>query len=306
MAITFTHNITELVDNLLDVIFQRELVRPSVKYYPEICTEMSISTPTGTYQQLGQLGPAAEKPEGDNMAIDYIEDTYQTTISVATYAKAAGTTFEALQDDQYNVVNQIFGAPLMDKLVKLRERKVAGQYNDAFATTGADGVNLIDDDHPLSRSALENDNLASGALTVENLKSAYNKFNFIYDMAGEFFGTRPTHLLTHPNKMFQIVEMLESNLLAHELSNTTNSLMDLRIQPILNPYIDYTAATDVAPWFLLDKNIANAGVVFQRQTGVEMQRWTVEENMTYNASVAERYGVGFISPGYGVVGSPGT
>lgn len=306
MAITLTSNITTLVDNLVDVVVQRSLSRPMEKYYPMICTEKTLSTPTGTYQQIGQLGPAAVKPEGDNMEIDKIEDAYTTEITVQTIAKAAGTSFESLQDDQYNVVNQVFGPVLIDKLVQFKERAIADLYNDSFSTTGADGVYEIDDDHPLVNSALENDNLATGSLTVENLKAAYNKFNFIYDQSGEYMNSRPTHLLTHPNKMFQIIELMESNLLAHELSNTKNSLMDLRIKPVFNPYIDYTAATDVAPWFLLDRNLPDSGAVLQRQTGYEIQKWTNEENMTYYASVAERYGTGMIAPGYGVVGSDGT
>ncbi len=122
---------------------------------------------------------------------------------------------------------------------------------DGFATTVADGEYDFDTDHPLENSALVNDNLATGALSVENLKDAYNKFNFIYDAAGNIFGSTPTHLLVHPNKMFTVIELLESNLLAHELSNTKNSLMDMRINPIMNPYLDYNTSTDVSPWFLL-------------------------------------------------------
>ena len=35
--------------------------------------------------------------------------------------------------------------------------------------------------------------LATGALTPDNLIAAKNKFNFIYDQAGDYFDTEPTH-----------------------------------------------------------------------------------------------------------------
>lgn len=303
-GIGFSSDILELTDNVVDVIFNRELVRPIKTFYPEICMEKTISTPTGTYQQLGGLTAAAVKPEGDNIPLDTLVDSYQTTITVQTVAKGVKASYEKLADDQYNVVNRAFGAPLVKKMTTYKERVIADLYNHAFATTGADGQYQIDSDHPLENSALTNNNLATGVLSVDNLKAAYNKFTFIYDAGGEFFGSSPTHLLAHTNKMFTIVELLESNLLAHELSNTKNSLMDLRIKPILNPYLDYNTTTDGSPWFLLDRTL-EAGAVLQRQKGIETHRWVDEDNWNYCMNVIERFGQGIIAPGYGIVGSLG-
>jgi hypothetical protein len=70
MATGFSADILELTDNLVDVIFNREIVRPIKTYYPEICTEITLSTPTGTLQQLGGLPPAAVKHVGDNIPFD--------------------------------------------------------------------------------------------------------------------------------------------------------------------------------------------------------------------------------------------
>lgn len=305
MATGFSADILELTDNLVDVIFNREIVRPIKTYYPEICNEVTLSTPTGTYQQLGGLTPAAVKPEGDNIPFDSLVDSYQTTITVETIAKGVQATYEKLADDQYSIVNKTFGAPLVKTMTVFKEKAIADLYNDGFATTVADGEYAFDTDHPLENSALVNDNLAAGALSVENLKDAYNKFNFIYDAAGNFFGSTPTHLLVHPNKMFTVIELLESNLLAHELSNTKNSLMDMRIKPIMNPYLDYNTSTDVSPWFLLDRTLEDAGAILQKQKGMELMRWVVEENMTYRAAAIERYGQGIVAPSYGVVGSTG-
>ena len=45
MATGFSADILELTDNLVDVIFNREIVRPIKTYYPEICNEITLFPP---------------------------------------------------------------------------------------------------------------------------------------------------------------------------------------------------------------------------------------------------------------------
>jgi phage major head subunit gpT-like protein len=306
MAGTRTSDIDALIVAGIDMIFNRNLQNETRMYYPEICREVTQPKPTGIYQTVGALGGAYVKPEGDSFTYESIRDYNQTTITSQTIGKGVAASFEALTNDQYGVTQQTFGAPLTTTLVKKRERYVADAYNHAFATTGADGVYQLSASHPLENSASLNDNLATGAITVENIKTALNKFNFIYDMAGEFFDTSATHLLIHPNKLFTVKELLESQLLAFELSNTKNSLMDTPLRIVVDKYLDYTVATGVSPWFLLDRTITDAGVFFQRQTAPKMDLWWNEDTLEYRGACYERYGVGIVAPGYGIIGSLGT
>lgn len=306
MAATYVSNIESMTEAGVDLVFNRAAKMPRKKYYASIVTEIAQKKKIGNYFTIGDLGAAEEKDEGDVINFDRIEENYETNITSTTKSKGVAATLEALEYDLERVVEATFGAPLMRKMLVYKEREVADLYNDAFTTTGADGEYQIDSDHPLQNSALENDNLATGALTPDNLIAGKNKFNFIYDQSGEFFDTEPTHLLIHKNKYFTALMILESQLMAMELSNNKNVVEGaMPIKVVVNPYIDYTTATDVSPWFLIDKTMTDAGAILQKKRGVWLKTWWVNENQEYRGAALEMYGVGIISPGYGLVGSTG-
>lgn len=299
-------DIQRMTEAGVDLVFNRAAKMPKKMYYPQIVTEKQQVKKIGNYDSIGDLSAAQEKIEGDTYVFDSIEENNRTTIESKTYGKGVFATMEKLDYDLENVVKNTFGNPLIKKLLQLKERKVADAYNDSFATTGADGVYILSASHPLQRSASLNDNLATGALTPDNFIAGKNKFNFIYDQAGEFYDTEPTHLLIHPAKMWLALQIIQSNLMAFELSNTknvTNEVMPIKI--ITNRYLDYNASTGVSPWFLLDKTIDDAGCILQTKRGLKLKTWWVNENEIYRGTASEMYGVGFISPSYGIVGSTG-
>ncbi|MFA6977435.1 MAG: hypothetical protein WC194_12060 [Mesotoga sp.] len=299
-------DIQSMTEAGVDLVFNRAAKMPRKTYYSSIVTELSQVKKTGNYHTIGNIGRAEEKDEGDIINFDRIKENYETNITSTTKSKGVEATLEALEYDLERVVEATFGTPLLRVMQTYKERECADLYNDAFATTGADGVYQIDDDHPLQNSALVNDNLATGALTPDNLIAAKNKFNFIYDQAGDYFDTEPTHLLIHKNKLFVALQILESQLMAMELSNTKNVVEDVMpIKVVVNPYIDYATATDVSPWFLLDRTLTDAGAILQKKRGTWLKTWWVNENQVYRGAALEMYGVGIISPGYGIVGSTG-
>jgi len=300
-------DITRLTQAGVDMVFNRAAKMPRRKYYAQIVTEVQQKRRIGSYNTVGNIGPATEKPEADTLTYDRIQHYLETNITSRTVGKAVEASLESLEYDLENVVNQTFGTPLMRVMQNFKEKEIADLYNDAFATTGADGVYLIDDDHPLQNSTSVNSNLASGALTPDNLITAKNMFNSIYDQAGQFFDTEPTHLLIHPNKQYTALQILESSLLAFELSNTknvTNDVMPIRI--ITNKYLDYNSSTNVSPWFLLDKMLPDAGAILQTKRSLWLKTWWENNNAVYRAMALEMYGSGIVSPGYGIVGSPGS
>ena len=306
MADTVSADIPKFIVAGVDVITNRALSNPIAMEYPNICTEKRIDKETGIYNQLGNIGPAEDLVEGNEVTFDKIEEAYQTTIQSATKAKGVAHSWVAVKNDLYNVVPQILGKVMVDTLIEAREQSVADRYNHGFATTGADGVYHFSASHPLVNSTELNDNLAtSGAMSVEIFKEMYNQFLFIKGQSGRKFPTKATHLLFHPAKMFTVMELLESNLLAFELSNTTNSLKGINVKPVTSRYLDYNVTTGLSPYFMLDKTQTDAGVIFQRQTEVEIDLWRQYETMEFRALVAERYQTGVIAPGYGIVASLG-
>ena len=299
-------DIIRMTEDGVDLIFNKAAKTPQQKYYPNIVWEKKNDKRIGTYDTIGDLGAAEVKAEGSAWQFDNFEQGYETTITVETVGKGVEVSMEELEDDLYGVVNSRFGAGLFRVLLSRKEKACADLYNDAFTNTGADGVALIAATHPLVNSASVNDNLATGALTTENFIAAKMKFNSIYDQAGIFFDTSPTHLLIHPNKIYTALAILESNLMAFELSNTKNVANDVMpVRVVTNNYLHYTAATGVSPWFLLDRKLQDAGAVLQVKKGLTLKTWWEDDNEVFRGTLHERYGTGIVSPGYGIVGSTG-
>jgi phage major head subunit gpT-like protein len=305
MAFTRVSDTGNLIYPGIAAIFNRAMKMARVLQYKPFVMEKNIKAKHGYYDTMGNLSAAEEHTEGNQITYDKISHLHRTTITAKVFVKGVQGSMESLHFDLYDEIKKNFGAPLVDTLAFKKEKVVADQYNNGFTTTGADGVYLFDDDHPLQRSPLENDNLATGALTPPNLTAGKIKFEFIRNQAGELYPTRPTHLGIHPAKMYAALEILNSNLIALELSNTKNVLQDyMTIKVATNSYFSYNTSTNVSPWFLLDKTL-EAGCVLQTSKGVELNtRWDWD-NLSYKGVAYEIYNAGIIAPGYGIVASTG-
>lgn len=302
MAGTRISDIQKMTEAGVDVVFNRAAKMPKRKYYGQICTERQEMKQVGSYHTIGDLGAASVKVEADTVNFDRIQENYETNITSTTKAKGVEASLESLEYDLERVVKGTFGTALLQKLQILKEKEVAACYNEGFATdTMADGVYVFSNTHPLQGNVLlYNDNLMSGALTGENLITAKNMFNSIYDQSGELFDTEPTTLAIHPNKLYLALQILGSSLMALELSNTKNVVNDfMPIKVVTNKYF-----TD-GYWFLIDKTLEDAGCILQTKRGVTLKTWWVNENQVFRGLAYEMYGAAFISPGYGLVGSAG-
>ena len=305
MAQTRISDIKTLTEAGVSAVFNRAAKAPINRYYEPIVIKKPEIKEYGHYMTISDITDAQVLVEGTTINYDSIKEKDETQIQTLTHAKGVEATYRALKFDLENVVRTTFGQRLINAMNSHKERTVAAVYNGAFTDTGADGVAIISDSHPLSNSVLLNDNLVTGALSTDGIKAAKNRFNFIYDQAGNPFDTMPTHLLIHPAKHFAALELLGSQLLAWELSNTKNSLQDIApIKVLVNKYLSYTVATDVSPWFMLDKNL-DAGCVLQTNGGLELNSWWENDTKNYRGTAIENYGCAFIAPGYGIVGSTG-
>lgn len=306
MAGTRVSDVSPLTLMGISEIFNKAMKRARKIDYVDCVREVSEEKEYGLYQTLGALAPASKKAEGSAITFSKIETDNQTSIRNETRSNGVECSLEAQEYDLYNVVRNTFGDPLVNTMIDLKEETVADQYNDAFTNTGADGVAILATTHPLHNNiALTNSNLITGALTPDNLIIGKNAFNSIYTQSGKKFPTRPTHLLIHPNKLFTALAILGSALVAYQLSNTKNTVNDVMpVKIITNNYLDYTVASEVSPWFLLDKSL-EAGCVLQKKRGMSLKTWWENNDLTYKGIAYEMYGVGITAPGYGIVGSAG-
>lgn len=287
----------------IDEVWNAATKAPSKQYWKNIVREKTLAKKYGWYDTIGDLGPATQHVEGAPIIFDKVEYNNRTTIETLVYSKGVQGSMESMEFDLYDVIKKQFGAPLVKVMATKKERIVAAAYNNAFTNTGADGVALISDSHPLKNSALLNDNLITGEMSTTTIADAKNMFNHIYDQAGDFFETEPTHLLIHPDKMFLALQILNSNLMALELSNTKNVLQDIMpIKILVDKFLSNVAG--VSPWYLLDKSL-DAGCVLQKKGGLTLKTFWDLNTLSYKGLAYEMYGVGFTAPGYGIVGSAG-
>ena len=249
-----------------------------------------------TYDTLGNLHPAQTKTEEGSVKYGKLQQAFQTTIVNETKANGLTTTMEVQEDDQYNLVDKAGVSEVARTLLQLRERESAATVDGLFTTVGADGVAYIAANHPLLNSALVNNNLAAGPVTPANLIAANNMFNGWLNHAGEAFDTMATAILAHKNLQSTIVQVMDSTLVAFESSNTKNAVPQLK-----QIYTRYIAAL---PWFLIDEELNP--LIFQRRKGL-VTEYDYDKRDTFNHyfNAHERYRTGCITPGFGIVGSPG-
>lgn len=305
MADTRVSDIARMTEAGVNEVFNAAAKKPRVLEYKPICREVKGDKQICKYDSLGAIGPAVVKAEGDTITFRKLEQAYETTIESTTKTNGVMASIEALKYDLKGVVEKTFGEPLVRTMITLKEKAVADVYNDSFTTNGADGVAQVSNSHPLVNSALVNDNLLTGEMSTTTIVAAKNMFNRIYDQAGELFDTAPTHLLIHPNKLYLALQLLNSQLMALELSNTKNVLQDVHaLKIITNRYLDYNTGTDASPWFLLDKTL-DAGVVLQNFEDLSIDRWFEPSDLSFRGVAWEMYGCGMVAPGYGIIGSQG-
>lgn len=306
MATTRVSDLSNLILAGSDEVFNKAAKKPINQQWKNIVREKVATKRAMNYDTVGALNPAQVHGEDSAVTFNKIEYNNRTTITSYVYENGVKASLEASEFDLYDVVKAQFGDPLVATMNDKKEEVVAAVYNTVASATGADGVYLASDSHPLKNNALLfNDNLITGALDTATLMAGKNRFNHIYTQSGKFFNTEATHLLIHPNKMFLALQLLNSQLMALELSNTKNTVNDVApIKIIQNKYLTYNTSTDVSPWFLLDKTL-DAGCVLQTNKGLTLKSWFDYEDLTLKGVAYEIYGCGMVAPGYGFCYSSG-
>lgn len=289
----------------INFVFNEAAKIPQEQQWPQIVTKVNQPLEVGTYLTVGDVGNADLHIEGEAYTFEGISDDWKTELTIQTYGKGVFATRKQMKDDQTMSVNGMFGTKLIQAMIQKKEQVVADAYNDGFATTMADGVYVFSSTHPLSNAVGKyNDNLITGALTTEGIKEGVNQFNLIKNQAGNRYPTKATHLLVNTMEQFTVYELLQSQLLARELSNTVNSLKLAPMGVIFNDYIDHTGDGDTySPWFLLDKTIKDAGCVYQYRGGMTVETELNFLNKNTESTCEEEFAVSFVSPGYGIVAS---
>jgi phage major head subunit gpT-like protein len=297
MAYTMTPDISRML-----VAGQKEIFTKNFESYPIEYTEFTQSKTankkTETYDSMGNLKKAEEKPEG--MPINYgkVTQAYQTSITNKTWANGYSHSMEAIKYDLYGVINSIKAQELSRTMRELEEEQAISMVDNALTVNLADGQPLASDSHPLVDSASLNDTLctASSLKVPENHKTMINMFYDFKNQAGGKMKTYPTDALTHYCNQLDIEEVYNSILKANEMSNTKNQLPRIKWH-----YSTYIADTNA--WMFWDSRFDH--LLYQKFMGVEFDNDTDKistKNVFFNA--IEIFNVGAV-PNVGIVYNAG-
>lgn len=200
---------------------------------------------------------------------------------------------EAEEDETWGIVDAGKTSELARTMLQMRERSVAAAWDGVLTTVGGDGVMQASNVHPtLHGGGAVNDNLIEAVFSTTSYQDACNRFNHWVNHSGEQFDTMPTQLLAHRDRQTEILAMLNSQNVAFELSNTKNTIAQLK--PTFNRYINAVRV------HIIDEMIAS--VVFQRRKNLTTD-YDYDKRSTFNwfFNIHERYVCGVINPGFGFV-----
>lgn len=297
MATTYGSDIARFLIAGIKEVWKRNLQTQRETYFDKCSTKKTSNKAAEYYDTAGNISPASFVTENAPLPYYKIKQGYRVTVTNKKAVNGLEVSVEANDDDLYGVIDEAKVGGLMRTMIALKEEEIANQWNTVFTATGGDGVAPAYASHPLINSASVNNNATSGTITPDNVITAANLFNDIYDQAGKLFDTEATQILAHKNQMARIMAVLESTLKAYELSNTKNTVPALK--PVLSKYLSKTY------WHLRDETIDS--VIYQERKGMEhnIEKDAVN-NYVWKINFIERYAGSIINPGYGFVSSTGT
>ncbi len=298
MAYTMTDDVSRMITAGQKQIFTDNFDSYPIEY-PSFTTDKKAIKKTETYDSMGNLKPAAIKPEGDSITYGKVRQAYQTSITNATVANGFEVSLEATKYDLYGVVNSIEAKELARTMREEEEDRAITRWDNAFTTNLADGVPLCSNSKPLLEVPTKyNDTLAtSSSLTnPDNHKTMIQMFSEFKNHQGGPVKSYPNKGMTHIVNMLDIEEIYGSSNKANEISNTKNVL------PKMN-WVYSTYLTSQTAWFMWDTKFEH--VLFQWFMKTEFdsdEDKTGTKNLYLNAIAIYQTGT---LPNVGIVGNQG-
>ena len=142
---------------------------------PKIFEQITDKTMDYKVDDLGGLGEWEAASEGAGGQYEDVVLGYPTTLTQLKYRKRFSVSFEAVDQEEYALLNKVSDAKNMGRGARAKiEKLTSAILYGGFATAGPDGQFLFDTDHPKNReeTGVTYDNLLSGPLSHDNLELA--------------------------------------------------------------------------------------------------------------------------------------
>lgn len=266
--------------------------------YSRIFKVNSSKKRTETDYHIGDLGIW----DAFNGSVNYedLGGTQTVTFTHTEFAKGIQIKRSSAEDDLYGIISGE-GGKKTRALAQGAKRRVevdsANILNNAFTSNGYDGVSLFSASHPLLGNAGGTQgNLASGALTDANLKSALILMRKQVDESGDKIEAMADRLIVPPDLEYTAITLTQSSQTAGTANNDINAIRG-KLGVVVNDYLSSSTA-----WFLQDSSFENL-IFFWR---VKPQFFAEDDNdhflLKYTGRM--RFSVGY-SDYRGLVGSTG-
>lgn len=241
------------------------------------------------------LGEAVEKAEGSMITFDQGAEGWVSRVQFTTYALAFAITEEAIEDNLYADLGEVYSKELARALQHAKNVRGADILNNAAnsAYAGGDGKPLCASDHPLYMGGAFSNKLPTAAdLSEESLEDACIAIDGFVNDRGRPIIVKPQKLIIPRQLMFVAHRILNATKRVGTALNDPNALKDMGYIPggaKVNHFL-----RDPDAWFLL--NDVELGLQYWQRRGVKkgMETDFKTGNMMYK--VSERFGFSWADP----------
>ncbi len=241
------------------------------------------------------LGEAQEKPEGGMITFDAGAEGWVSRVQFYTYALAFAITEEAIDDNLYADLSEVYGKELGKSLQHAKEVRGANMLNNSEDTdfTGGDEQPLLSETHPLYAGGYYSNKLETASdISEEALEDLCIQIAGFVNDRGRPIVVKPKKLIIPRQQLFITQRILNSTKRVGTNLNDPNVLKDGDYIP--DGYMVNHFLVDPDAWWL--QTDADLGMTFWQRKGVKkgMETDFRTGNMLYKAS--ERIGFSWGDP----------
>jgi len=249
-------------------------------------------------QGVSDYGTAAVKDQGAAITYDDPMQGFQKEYVNVTYGKGATITMEMMQDELYNVFNDI-PRGLARSVRKTEETVGANIYNNGFTTElAADGLSLFNAAHlNLDGTTFRNQPSVASDLTQTSLEQAVIDIsNYVDDRNLPILVLGKTLIV--PNELQHIAKKLLGTKFAVGSADNDISTIADTMDLVVNPYL-----TDTDAWFI--KTDVDNGFTWMDRMAADIDRDNEFDTKNLRFSAVRRFSAGMTDPrgGYGSAGA---
>ncbi len=249
------------------------------------------------------FGNARDKSEGQSVGYDSASEGFTSRYTHETVALAFALTEEAVEDNLYDRLGARYTKALARSMAHSKQVKAANVLNNAFNSSfaGGDGVELIDDAHPLAGGGtFSNRPSAYSDLNETSLEDALISISTFVDDRNMILALQGIKLIVPPQLQFVADRLLDTPGRVGTADNDINAIRNMGMLP--QGYAVNHFLTDTDAWFV-KTDCPDGFKHFERSPiSTSMEGDFDTGNVRYKAR--ERYSFGFSNP-RAVFGSQG-